>query len=293
MAKINKALDLNKLFQEQAKGKLLKKKLIFPMFAGVKYDGIYSVILKEGEELTYISSGGHIYVNKEATIFNLPNVPSGAYIAERIGTDGKLGDRTKCALRGPRHVPQIAYNHGYLVHDMVSLDDYERGRTNRPYRLRREDVRDLFGDYWAADLVVHSQEEIDSLLAMEVKKGWEGLMLKSPFWKWEHTRTRSMTLVKYKKRPTVDLLVIGWEESNDTKYEGLIGALIVKDSVGREVSVGSGMSDEDRNRDPDFFIGSVVEVFYEQIIATYIQPTFGSEYEGVLVREDKTAEDID
>ena len=40
-------------------------------------------------------------------------------------------------------------------------------------------------------------------------------------------------------------------------------------------------------QNPDYFIGKVIEVEYEQLLATYIQPTF------VCVRDDKTIEDID
>ena len=49
----------------------------------------------------------------------------------------------------------------------------------------------------------------------------------------------------------------------------------------------SGLCDFSRGRDSSVFVGSVVEIEYEQILDTYIQPTF------ICIREDKTAEDID
>ena len=67
----------------------------------------------------------------------------------------------------------------------------------------------------------------------------------------------------------------------------MIGALVLEDSQGRRVSVGSGLTDGDRNEHYNAFEGKVVEIEYEQIIDTYIQPTF------IRVRYDKTKEEID
>ena len=292
MAKINKSLDLNKLFIEQKKGKLLSKNLKFPMFAGIKYDGNYTVVIKEAQGMvTYISSGGHIYDNNKSTIFDLPVVPIGVYIAERIATDGQLGDRKRCSLRGPRG-NQTAYNHKYMIHDMLTLEEYEASKSNRPYIDRRDECRDTFGDYWVSDMLLYSQEEVEKYLAKVVKNGYEGIMLKSPDWLWRDTSSRTIVCAKYKTRPTADLLCIGYKMGTG-KYEGMIGSLKMKDSQGRICDVGSGMDDADRLFDPKHFIGKVLEVEYEQIMDTYIQPTFGSDEPGITIRYDKSENDID
>ena len=62
-----------------------------------------------------------------------------------------------------------------------------------------------------------------------------------------------------------DLLCIGTTEG-EGKYSKEIGALILRDKKGREVAVGSGLSDYDRSLDPLNFIGKVIEIGYEQII---------------------------
>lgn len=292
MSKINKALDINKLYSDQKQGKLLKKHLSFPLYAGIKLDGNYSVVIKQAHGLViYLSSGGHEYTPNEPTRFDLPIVPNGVYFIERIATDGKLGDRVRCALTGSIGA-KVARDHTYMVHDMITLTDYEAGLSNTVYMDRRDKCRDLFGDQWIADRRIHNHEELDQYLKDVVSYGYEGLMLKDPFWLWKDSKSRKVELAKYKSRPTVDLLCVGATEGTG-KYEGMIGSLRLEDSKGRIVDVGSGMSDEDRRRDPQHFIMKVVEVFYEQIIETYIQPTFGTEYEGVLVREDKTVLDID
>ena len=297
MAKINKALDLNKLFIEQGKGKLLKKNLKWPMFGSIKYDGNYVVVIKEAQGLVqYITSGGHIYGHPvtEPTIFDNSEMPVNVYIAERIAGKGLLGDRDRCSLRGPRG-NQVSYNHTYKVHHILTLDEYYNGIADTTYS---EMLPTLYKDIGIMSLVrnkmLHSQQEVDAYLREVVAQGYEGIMLKAIDWVWKDTKSRTIGCAKYKGRPTVDLLCVGIEDAEEgSKYDGMIGKLLLKDSQGRTVRCGSGMSDEDRGRDYHYFIGEVVEMFYERIADTYIQPTFGSEYEGVLIRHDKSSEDID
>ncbi len=288
MAKINKALDYNKLLNDQAKGKLLKKHLMFPLYAGIKYDGNYTVILKEAQGLvTYITSGGHIYTNNEPTVFDLATIPIGAYFAERIGTTGELGDRVNCSLRGTRG-SQKAIDHRYKVFDCMPLVEYEAGKSLLPYHLRRDIIRELFDTTGslASDTPIHTRGELDTYLKAITDRHWEGLMLRDPMWYWEHTKSRKVGLCKYKKRPTADLYCFDVAEG-EGKYVGMIGSLGLRDSAGREVWVGSGLSDEERGSHPDYFKGEVIEIEYEQIIDTYIQPTY------ITRRLDKTTEDID
>lgn len=292
--KINKALDVNKLFGEHSKGKLLKKILQFPMYAPLKYDGNYVVALVDRGTPTFNTSGGLEYrhLDRAGEIFY--NIPDGAYFAERIWGEGKLGDRNRCNLHGSK-ADQLSKGHNYKVFGFVRLEDYYDGNTRIDYESSHSALKGLFKEEDLSGLgrLCENQQELDEELDKAVGKGYEGVMAIQPKWKWSHHKTtRKVTFCKYKKRPTVDLLCIGITKG-EGKYEGLIGSLKLQDSKGRIVDVGSGMSDDDRGRIENHFIGKVVEVFYEQIVDTYIQPTFGSEYEGVLVREDKTAEEID
>jgi len=99
-----------------------------------------------------------------------------------------------------------------------------------------------------------------------------------------HFEKRVNHAIKIKQRPTTDLLCID-TELGEGKYADCIGALILTDSKGRIVKVGSGLSDSDRRTHEDYFIGKIIEINYEQIMETYQQPTF------VQVREDKSQED--
>ncbi len=279
-----KALDYNKLLNDQAQGKLLKKYLKYPLFAGIKYDGnLVVVVVDPDSSTTFITSGGHIYTNDHSTVFE--KYPPGVYTAERIGTNGKLGDRVNCNLRGPRG-DQVSYGHTYKVHDMVSYAEYTEGISMDTYGARRERLRSIAGKEWVTDRVINTREELEQYLDAVVAMGYEGIMIKDPNWFWERTKSRRIDMVKYKRRPTADLYCTGVTEG-EGKYEDMIGALQLEDSAGRKVSVGSGLSDWERTRPDDYFVGEVIEIEYEQIIDTYIQPTY------IQVRPDKTIGDID
>jgi len=76
---------------------------------------------------------------------------------------------------------------------------------------------------------------------------------------------RHTGLVKIKTFLFSDLKVIGYEEGT-SKYEGMLGALIV-DYKGNPVNVGSGFTDEQREEYwsiRDELIGKIVEVKYKE-----------------------------
>ena len=63
--KINKALDFNKLLNEQKQGKLLKKHVRFPLLVPIKYDGNYVVVMVSDEGTTFNTSGGLTYTHTD------------------------------------------------------------------------------------------------------------------------------------------------------------------------------------------------------------------------------------
>ena len=280
---MNKALDLTKLKASHKAGKLLKKNLSFPLMASIKYDGNYTVIKVKDGKPEFITSGGHIYTNNYKTIFE--GAPGGVYIAERISGSGKLGDRKGCSLRGPKG-SQVAYNHTYMVHDYMSHDEYEWGVTQLGYKDRLNVLEAMLPSGTVSSSLISSEEMLELYMDTTMSLGYEGLMLKQENWIWKNTKSRTVDMVKYKRRPTADLLVVDIEPG-EGKYEGMIGSLVCIDLAGRTVSVGSGLDDWDRSQEEEHFIGKVVEVEYEQIMDTYIQPTYQR------IRHDKTKEDIE
>lgn len=290
MTRINKALDLNKLFNDQAKGRMLRKHIRYPVYTSLKYDGNYVVVVKEtSRTATFYTSGGHIYTHKEPTIFHNEKIMPAVYIAERIAGEGLLGDRVRCNLIGPRG-RQVSIGHTYKVHDILDIQEYQAGISKYPFQERLESLcvqSGLSSTDLVQNKIAFNLTQAEEHLEEAKKLGFEGIMMKSPDWIWEHHKTRrTVEMAKYKKRPTADLKVVGVTEG-EGKYIGMIGSLVLRDSKGREVSVGSGMDDADRSRGADYWMDKVVEIEYEQILDTYIQPTY------LHMRWDKTVEEID
>lgn len=287
MSKINKALDYNKLLQSQTQGKLLKKVLKFPLLAQIKFDGNYTVTKVLKGRVTHYTSGGLTYTSSDKSSNVFRDVDDGYYIGERIARLGQLGDRRYCTLTGPKN-DQKSRNHSYKLFDYLTIDEYTNGKSNIPYYKRKMflDNCGIPSDSIVETTIINSLLDLEVHLSSIIKRGFEGLMLVNPDFMWEDTKSRKIDLCKYKKRPTVDLLCINTTEG-EGKYEGLIGSLVLIDNTGRIVKVGAGLSDYDRNGLHSYFIGKVIEIEYEQIIDTYIQPTF------IQVRDDKTKEEID
>ena len=286
--KIQKSLDYNKLKEQQAQGKLLKKQLSFPLIAQTKYDGNYVVIEVSSDfKRTYHTSGGLQYTHvKEPEYMNY--LKPGYYIAERIAKGGKLGTRRYCNLTGPK-TDQLSSGHAYIIHDYLTYEEYQNGKATTPYFRRLTELVDQFNipdNVLTYSVVVYDNEGLEKLLTKVIKDGYEGLMLKDPDWFWKDTKSRNIECAKYKKRPTVDLLCVGVTDGTG-KYEDMIGALVLQDSKRRQVQVGSGLNDDDRSKHDEFFIDRVIEIEYEQLMDTYIQPTF------ITVRMDKSSEEID
>lgn len=276
----------------QCKGKDLNKvpasKLIKDgWYLTKKYDGNYVQIHKSPTEVRFFTSGGkEFYIPEIAE--ELLNLSTDSFIleCEYIGrSQGNLGDRTKaCKLTTYRtefekdQVSRAHEDERFIAFDIiVPFATYpERERALSRFKL---------GHYIKKAIVFGplSLEEANDTARSYIKQGAEGVYLKHKSHE-QLAGKRVNTAIKLKLRPTADLICIDIVPG-EGKYEGLIGSLILKDNLGRLVSVGSGLSDSDRSKRPEDFTGKIIEIEYEQIIDTYIQPTF------IAIREDKEESD--
>ena len=216
------------------------------------------------------------------------------------GSVGKLGDRGKSAIlttfrtnfnKGINYVDS-SFKHKVAIRIFDCL--VESGgllSTSTPYYERLVVAKNLVLPQVCEVIstrIVTGAHIID-ITKRAVAEGWEGCMFvqcQSPYSMGLNSHKRTVNVIKNKLRPTVDILCIGVEPGTG-KYTNMIGALVLRDRLGRTVSVGSGLTDDQRSMAPKFFIGQVVEISYEQIQDTYLQPVFHT------VREDKAPMEID
>lgn len=110
---------------------------------------------------------------------------------------------------------------------------------------------------------VADAEALDQALAEIIAAGGEGLMLHHQDAR--YTEGRSDSILKYKRHDDAEARVIGYT-AGQGKYQGMVGALIVKDELGRRFRLGSGLSDADRAAPPP--VGSWVTYRYNGLTSS-------------------------
>jgi ATP-dependent DNA ligase len=292
------------MFVKQTKGKYfsdLPKTHVLEdwYYASTKYDGHYWQIHKVGDKVKFFTSGGkELYISNLANDFivNLKNydfIIEAEYLGNLTGKLSQRGDAAKSTTyrtnfnKGIKSV--MTDKELLVIFDIISLSYNTTALLVDAKTKFEKRVKHLtmFGGVSKFAILVHNtliaKETMKEFLSTQLSEGFEGAYYKSP--EHIHTGKRVNTAIKAKQRPTADLLCVDVEEGSE-KYVGMIGSLVLVDSKGRTVKVGSGLSDADRMKPFDYYIGKVIEIDYEQILNTYVQATY------VRERNDKTDKDI-
>lgn len=133
----------------------------------------------------------------------------------------------------------------YIVFDILHKGNYSLIATHQLERWRELGLLLKRSD----DLYDIEQSTImpgwdEAFYFQLVSVGGEGVMLKNPIAPYYPNKRRANTWYKVKASEEFDGVIIGYDKGQG-KYEGAIGALVVRDSTGREVRV-SGMTDSVR-----------------------------------------------
>lgn len=252
-------------------------------------DGVYigeALIYREGRPLDRKTGNGMItsYIKREATLESLQ---------EKIyqETSRKKSDKLQSELKVKEfEFEQTDKALHFVIWDSLTLEEFEEGISTRPYTER-------FGEAIKATFMtsklkpvpsyrVYSMKEAQAIADEFISEGGEGAVIKKRDAIWQDGTSKDM--VKIKEVYDADLYCIGIKEGKG-KYKGKIGSLILQTSCGRlEVDCGSGLTDLDRKKSPEEFIGKIIEIQYNKFIqskkdkpASLYLPRF------VEVREDK------
>jgi len=179
-----------------------------------------------------------------------------------------------------------------VVWDIIPLTSFRAGICCKGYQQRHLMLRaqNLERIRIAPVCMVTSMEAAQTLYQQKLAEGEEGLVLKDPEGFWEDKRVKHQ--VKMKAELEADLIVTGILPGTG-KYEGKIGSLQVASAGGTvTAAVGTGLSDEDRSKDPREYLGKIVAVKYNALITdkktkakSMFLPVF------VEIREDKVTPD--
>ena len=256
-------------------------------YVSIKYDGNYFRIVKNrNDTVQFFTSGGKEFYWGDVATLLMKEFKGISYIleGEYIGlTEGKLGDLGKCTLttdrtlyaKNPHNI--LGDRHNILGDRKVKI--FNAFGTNLDTPLARHTWLVAYDDSLkrckldvVTKLVVPYADA--SIMALEyISKGYEGIMwetidadLPTPA---KDIRTNHIIKMKVCNKATLTCIGV---TAGEGKYLGKIGALVLEDSEGRLVNVGSGLSDEDRDKQPYDFIGKEVTIDYYILKDTYLQP---------------------
>jgi DNA ligase-1 len=147
----------------------------------------------------------------------------------------------------------------YMVFDAPQA----KGTFEQRMQFLRENVSE--GNRFVKIVAQERCQSVAQLLAERdrvVREGGEGLMLRQPESAYE--ARRSPTLLKVKPYDDAEATVIAHEPGKG-KFSGKLGALRVRTEDGREFSIGSGLTDADRESPPP--VGTVITYRFRGLTA--------------------------
>lgn len=276
-------------------------KVKFPCIVQTKMDGMrFNAHVQGGQVIMRSRVGKELVMDGLATVHEeFEQFPDGIYDGELlvVGCDRKTGNGILTKFQKGTGTAQDGRHVRAKLWDFVDPDAFKTGVWDVPYKERFVRLSGLLKNLrprtislvetW---LDVPSMAEAQKIYREQLARGEEGVILKSPLGPWEDKRVRHQ--VKLKAELEADLLCTGVAEGAG-KYATLIGSLECESAEGQvRVSVGTGLTDEDRSRPASDYVGKIVAVKYNAVITdkktgakSLFLPVF------IEVREDKRVPD--
>ena len=249
-----------------------------------KIDGCRAIAIKENGKVRLISRQGKLWLGCreiEEAIRNLPmdNFVFDGEITIKDFMKYPSKDTYKMTTKIISTKDEVKEGVCLNVFDYMSLEDWNSKRCCLSYKNRHKLLYELFLNnksdalYFLPDIYTgHDVSKIEELMKGVVRtEDWEGLVIKftDSLYEWK----RSKNWLKVKAFDEMDLIVKGYEEGSNSLV-GKLGALICEvehPTLGHiEAKVGSGYSEEERNRFwsmRDNLVGRVISVqYFEQTV---------------------------
>jgi DNA ligase-1 len=248
-------------------------------FSSRKLDGVRCVAIIDGTgEVNLISRQGIEFETLSNIIdaIKLLGLTNTVFDGEICLIDPATGvEDFQSVMKEIRRKNHIMVNAKYLIFDMMPFDVFTgKVDTKLTYQVRYNNLNFILPEGTSTKLavvqqdIIKSQSELDNILEDAVSKGWEGLILRADV-PYKGARTKDMLKCKtfsdaeYRVE-RIEIGPIGYIDGGKvTELEVLTNVIIIH--KGKEVSVGSGFSHEQRlefSKDPSKIIGKVITVKY-------------------------------
>lgn len=249
----------------------------WPQFVEPKLDGVrvLAFVNLDTYSVKFFSRSGKEFTTFEHLKQPLMNMLMAAKLAARsMVFDGEIvsGSFNK-TVGDVRRKSEQATDAEFHVFDVLPIEAFEQegkgGCAGGTYIARRNLLKDIVGAETGGPIkliqryAVNSEVEIHHVYESVRARGLEGLIVKDPAGLYH--RRRNHGWMKLKNESEVDVQIVRLIEGTG-KYVGALGALVV-DFNGVEVSVGSGLSDQQREEfwvEGDNLIGRLCAVEYHE-----------------------------
>jgi DNA ligase-1 len=249
------------------------EKLVFPMLAQLKFDGVRLITCIEDDMPTFYTYNGSTVelpaLREQILQAQLGNMMLDGEIVFRAGsvnTRTTVSGMINSAIHGNRINERSL---SYTIFDGMPLEMFKARKCDAGYKERYSWTITAANQAHlviARNMTVHSPDHVEELSAQLYADGFEGLILKPFDHKYYFSRNKNW--VKIKETKSADLLCIDTTPGTG-KYEGMIGALVCRGLVENKivtVKVGSGFNDAQRDQAPSIYIDKIIEVKYNSVI---------------------------
>ena len=259
------------------------KKVKGPFIVTEKLDGHRCIIVKDkGGQITCYSRSGKVIEGLVDITISAALLPSGhVYDGECLAKGDfknslELRQATNSIMLGKGIKRNLTFN----IFDMIPVDEFVTGRSREIAADRKKRLAVLFGQapigttkYRTLSAIVdnefikavpilgiaNTEEDIMRFAQKIWDKEFEGVMLNTVNGYYEIKRSKQ--LLKVKSVESYDLPIVGFQKGSG-KYSDVLGAFVVE-YKGHHVEVGSGLTDEERERYWDIqdeLIGVKIEI---------------------------------
>lgn len=260
----------------------LVKSIKMPAIVQLKSDGLRCMaIVNNGEVDMFSRNGKPIFTSESIKSELLKICPAGeswvfdgelmvwnyafsSFVSRKVG-NGLINHATKGEAT-EEELSKICF----MIWDMIPLSEFNKGEYKVPYETRFDKLRTLLSTNTSTVLsliestVIDSLDDADKIFKEYLEHGLEGIILKDSNGIWEDKRSKG--LIKFKNELNTSLRCTAVDYGKG-KYEGLIGALQCESEDGLlTVGVGTGLTDDDRKKSHDYYLGKIISLKYNEKI---------------------------
>ena len=242
-----------------------------------KYDGVRCLAIIKNDNCTLYSRSGKVFDNfpKINKMLSKPMYNNMVFDGELMGKDFQLLMKKLNKKHGWNEEDMETY---FAIFDVLPLNEFLDGKSTKTQIERKNQLDEIMRNdpdiFW--DFVVQTinyeifdlstadgQRNLRAFNDTAIGTGFEGLMIKPQDGYYETKRTNAWIKIKPFIEVTLELIEI---EEGTGRNAGKLGALVCKGQEQNKlikVSVGSGLSDDDRDSiwsNPEDYIGRLVEV---------------------------------